>query len=69
MPVTDDKFWFLFEKRAVPLPSPFNNQGNYVLRWINQSMLGVLCGIVSDPEAVIELKLDNIQIKHTMIGC
>ncbi|KAG0617711.1 hypothetical protein M758_4G009400 [Ceratodon purpureus] len=40
VPVTDDKFWFLFEKRAVPLPSPFNNQGNYVIslsqlvRWL-----------------------------------
>lgn len=31
--VTEDKFWFLTEKRALPLPSPFNNQGNYVIRY------------------------------------
>lgn len=61
VPVTDDKFWFLSEKRAVPLPSPFNNQGNYVLRCMKQSIFGVLCGIISDPEAQVESKLDNIQ--------
>ncbi|KAL3675881.1 hypothetical protein R1sor_025829 [Riccia sorocarpa] len=40
VPVTEDKFWFLTEKRAIPLPSPFNNHGNYVIslselvRWL-----------------------------------
>lgn len=40
VPVTADKFWYLTEKRAIPLPSPFNNQGNYVIslsqlvRWL-----------------------------------
>ncbi|OAE27799.1 hypothetical protein AXG93_2167s1300 [Marchantia polymorpha subsp. ruderalis] len=40
VPVTEDKFWFLTEKRALPLPSPFKNHGNYIIslsqlvRWL-----------------------------------
>lgn len=30
--VTADKFWFLTKKLALPMPSPFNNKGNYVIR-------------------------------------
>lgn len=32
VPVSSDKFWMLTEKRAIPLPSPFDNKGNYVIR-------------------------------------
>ncbi|KAL2332224.1 hypothetical protein Fmac_019805 [Flemingia macrophylla] len=31
-PVSSDKFWFLTKGRAISLPSPFNNRGNYVIR-------------------------------------
>ncbi|GLU04900.1 hypothetical protein SLE2022_220280 [Rubroshorea leprosula] len=31
VPVTSDKFWFLTKDRAFPLPSPFDNKGNYVI--------------------------------------
>lgn len=40
VPVVADKFWFLTESRAVPLPSPFRNHNNYVIslselvRWL-----------------------------------
>ncbi|EPS70362.1 hypothetical protein M569_04398, partial [Genlisea aurea] len=40
VPVTSDKFWFLSGTRSIPLPSPFNNEGNYVIslsrfvRWL-----------------------------------
>ncbi|CAJ2661024.1 unnamed protein product [Trifolium pratense] len=30
-PVSSDKFWFLTKNRAISLPSPFNNEGNYVI--------------------------------------
>ncbi|RDX93443.1 Electron transfer flavoprotein-ubiquinone oxidoreductase, mitochondrial, partial [Mucuna pruriens] len=30
-PVSSDKFWFLTKGRAISLPSPFNNKGNYVI--------------------------------------
>ncbi|RZB62767.1 Electron transfer flavoprotein-ubiquinone oxidoreductase, mitochondrial isoform B [Glycine soja] len=39
-PVSSDKFWFLTKGRAISLPSPFNNKGNYVIslsqlvRWL-----------------------------------
>ncbi|KAL6545046.1 hypothetical protein OROHE_009953 [Orobanche hederae] len=42
VPVSTDKFWFLTEKHALSLPSPFNNKGNYVIslsqlvRWLGQ---------------------------------
>ncbi|XP_078161310.1 electron-transfer flavoprotein:ubiquinone oxidoreductase isoform X2 [Carex rostrata] len=31
VPVSTDKFWFLTRSRALSLPSPFNNKGNYVI--------------------------------------
>ncbi|MQM16364.1 hypothetical protein Taro_049320 [Colocasia esculenta] len=31
VPVSSDKFYFLTRNRAVPLPSPFDNTGNYVI--------------------------------------
>ncbi|XP_073147344.1 electron transfer flavoprotein-ubiquinone oxidoreductase, mitochondrial [Henckelia pumila] len=40
VPVSSDKFWLLSKTRAFSLPSPFNNQGNYVIslsklvRWL-----------------------------------
>ncbi|AES67779.2 electron transfer flavoprotein ubiquinone oxidoreductase [Medicago truncatula] len=30
-PVSSDKFWFLTKNRAISLPSPFDNKGNYVI--------------------------------------
>ncbi|XP_028783325.1 electron transfer flavoprotein-ubiquinone oxidoreductase, mitochondrial-like [Neltuma alba] len=30
-PVTSDQFWFLTKDRALSLPCPFSNQGNYVI--------------------------------------
>lgn len=30
-PVSSDKFWFLTKDRAFSLPSPFDNEGNYVI--------------------------------------
>ncbi|XP_061344746.1 electron transfer flavoprotein-ubiquinone oxidoreductase, mitochondrial isoform X2 [Gastrolobium bilobum] len=30
-PVSSDKFWFLTKDRAISLPCPFNNKGNYVI--------------------------------------
>ncbi|CAH2041954.1 unnamed protein product, partial [Thlaspi arvense] len=42
VPVTSDKFWLLTRTRAISLPSPFNNRGNYVIslsqlvRWLGQ---------------------------------
>lgn len=33
VPVTSDKFWFLTKNRAFSLPCPFNNEGNYVIRY------------------------------------
>ncbi|KAF7805338.1 electron transfer flavoprotein-ubiquinone oxidoreductase, mitochondrial [Senna tora] len=30
-PVTSDQFWFLTKDRALSLPCPFNNEGNYVI--------------------------------------
>ncbi|XP_027341746.1 electron transfer flavoprotein-ubiquinone oxidoreductase, mitochondrial isoform X2 [Abrus precatorius] len=39
-PVSSDKFWFLTKNRAISLPCPFNNRGNYVIslsqlvRWL-----------------------------------
>ncbi|XP_057731691.1 electron transfer flavoprotein-ubiquinone oxidoreductase, mitochondrial [Arachis stenosperma] len=39
-PVSSDKFWFLTKNRAISLPSPFHNKGNYVIslsqlvRWL-----------------------------------
>eukprot|EP01018_Ginkgo_biloba_P002365 Gb_32559 [translate_table: standard] len=42
IPVSRDKFWVLTENRSFSLPSPFNNQGNYVIslselvRWLAQ---------------------------------
>ncbi|XP_074320058.1 electron transfer flavoprotein-ubiquinone oxidoreductase, mitochondrial [Silene latifolia] len=30
-PVSSDKFWFLTKNRALSLPSPFDNKGNYVI--------------------------------------
>ncbi|CAJ1955540.1 unnamed protein product [Sphenostylis stenocarpa] len=30
-PVSSDKFWFLTQGRAISLPSPFSNKGNYVI--------------------------------------
>ncbi|KAK9672222.1 hypothetical protein RND81_12G085500 [Saponaria officinalis] len=30
-PVSSDKFWFLTKDRALSLPSPFDNKGNYVI--------------------------------------
>lgn len=33
-PVSSDKFWFLTKGRAISLPSPFNNKGNYVIRFL-----------------------------------
>jgi electron-transferring-flavoprotein dehydrogenase len=38
--LTTDKFWLLSEKHAFPVPSPFKNQGNFVIslselvRWL-----------------------------------
>lgn len=29
---SSDKFWFLTKNRAISLPSPFDNKGNYVIR-------------------------------------
>ncbi|XP_024538189.1 electron transfer flavoprotein-ubiquinone oxidoreductase, mitochondrial isoform X2 [Selaginella moellendorffii] len=40
IPVSEDKFWLLSSKHAIPLPSPFRNHGNYVIslsqlvRWL-----------------------------------
>ncbi|XP_057816463.2 electron transfer flavoprotein-ubiquinone oxidoreductase, mitochondrial isoform X1 [Cryptomeria japonica] len=40
VPVSSDKFWFLTENHAFPLPSPVSNKGNYVIslselvRWL-----------------------------------
>ncbi|XWS22217.1 hypothetical protein CRYUN_Cryun29cG0015400 [Craigia yunnanensis] len=31
VPVSSDKFWFLTKDRAISLPSPFDNEGNYVI--------------------------------------
>ncbi|KAG1362246.1 Electron transfer flavoprotein-ubiquinone oxidoreductase, mitochondrial [Cocos nucifera] len=31
VPVSHDKFWLLTENRALSLPSPFDNKGNYVI--------------------------------------
>ncbi|XP_022137933.1 electron transfer flavoprotein-ubiquinone oxidoreductase, mitochondrial isoform X2 [Momordica charantia] len=31
VPVTSDNFWFLTKNRAISLPCPFNNEGNYVI--------------------------------------
>ncbi|CAM8994695.1 unnamed protein product [Rhodiola kirilowii] len=31
VPVSSDKFWMLTENRAISLPSPFDNKGNYVI--------------------------------------
>ncbi|KAL5543185.1 hypothetical protein UlMin_010895, partial [Ulmus minor] len=31
VPVSSDKFWFLTKDRAISLPSPFDNKGNYVI--------------------------------------
>ncbi|KAI9082004.1 hypothetical protein K1719_036266 [Acacia pycnantha] len=31
IPVTSDQFWFLTKDRALSLPCPFNNEGNYVI--------------------------------------
>ncbi|KAK4254835.1 hypothetical protein QN277_007920 [Acacia crassicarpa] len=31
IPVTSDQFWFLTKERALSLPCPFNNEGNYVI--------------------------------------
>ncbi|XP_072959335.1 electron transfer flavoprotein-ubiquinone oxidoreductase, mitochondrial [Typha angustifolia] len=31
VPVSSDKFWLLTKNRALALPSPFNNKGNYVI--------------------------------------
>lgn len=42
VPVSCDKFWLLTENRSFPLPSPFSNEGNYVIslselvRWLSQ---------------------------------
>ncbi|CAN4123900.1 unnamed protein product [Withania somnifera] len=42
VPVTSDKFWLLSKNRAFSLPSPFDNNGNYVIslsqlvRWLGQ---------------------------------
>lgn len=42
IPVSTDKFWWLTAKRAVPLPSPFKNDGNFVIslselvRWLGK---------------------------------
>lgn len=30
--VSSDKFMLLTEKHAIPLPNPFDNKGNYVIR-------------------------------------
>ncbi|XP_038982517.1 electron transfer flavoprotein-ubiquinone oxidoreductase, mitochondrial isoform X1 [Phoenix dactylifera] len=41
VPVSHDKFWLLTENRALSLPSPFDNKGNYVIslsqlvRWMS----------------------------------
>ncbi|XP_058748899.1 electron transfer flavoprotein-ubiquinone oxidoreductase, mitochondrial [Vicia villosa] len=41
-PVTSDKFWYLTKNRAISLPSPFDNEGNYVIslsqlvRWMGE---------------------------------
>ncbi|OIW03751.1 hypothetical protein TanjilG_30027 [Lupinus angustifolius] len=41
-PVSSDKFWFLTKNRAISLPSPFDNKGNYVIslsqlvRWMGE---------------------------------
>ncbi|CAH2058204.1 unnamed protein product, partial [Thlaspi arvense] len=40
IPASSDKFWFLTKNRAISLPSPFDNKGNYVIslsqlvRWL-----------------------------------
>ncbi|ESQ38959.1 hypothetical protein EUTSA_v10001353mg [Eutrema salsugineum] len=40
IPASSDKFWFLTKDRAISLPSPFDNKGNYVIslsqlvRWL-----------------------------------
>ena len=34
VPVTSDKFQFLTKNRAFSLPSPFNNEGNFVIRYL-----------------------------------
>lgn len=31
VPVSSDKFWLLTENHSLPLPSPFDNKGNYVI--------------------------------------
>ncbi|XP_020595713.1 electron transfer flavoprotein-ubiquinone oxidoreductase, mitochondrial isoform X2 [Phalaenopsis equestris] len=31
VPVSSDKFWLLTKNRHIPLPSPFDNKGNYVI--------------------------------------
>ncbi|KAL5703423.1 electron-transferring-flavoprotein dehydrogenase [Ranunculus cassubicifolius] len=42
VPVSSDKFWLLSKARAFPLPSPFENKGNYVIslsqlvRWMGK---------------------------------
>lgn len=33
VPVSSDKFWFLTKNQAWTLPSPFENKGNYVIRY------------------------------------
>ena len=33
VPVSKDKFLWLTENHAIPLPSPFQNHGNFVIRW------------------------------------
>ncbi|KAG7990822.1 hypothetical protein I3843_02G043000 [Carya illinoinensis] len=32
VPVSSDKFWYLTKNRAISLPCPFTNKGNYVMR-------------------------------------
>jgi electron-transferring-flavoprotein dehydrogenase len=34
IPASSDKFWFLTKDRAFSLPSPFDNKGNYVIRYV-----------------------------------
>ncbi|PSS35837.1 Electron transfer flavoprotein-ubiquinone oxidoreductase [Actinidia chinensis var. chinensis] len=42
VPVSSDKFWLLTKGRAISLPSPFDNRGNYVIslsqlvRWLGE---------------------------------
>lgn len=71
MPVSSDKFWFLTENNVFGIPSPFNNEGNYVIRCMIIPAFYLLIRMISTCVFMIQkhgLYIENFLEKNKCLG-